>query len=207
MVDRIDYSRGQLHEEDMAASPFDQLRTWLDEARSHPITEPGAMCLSTVGTDGRPSSRFVLLRGLNGEGLTFFTNYQSRKGLEIESNPSVAVCFWWAELERQVRVEGRGERLSVRESDEYWASRPYESRLASAASPQSRQVASREELTALVHRVQQQNPEEIRRPTHWGGYRLVPELFEFWQGGPARLHDRLLYRLVEGSWVLYRLAP
>jgi len=207
VTDRIDYTRGQLHEKDMAASPFDQLRIWLDDAISHAITEPEAMCLSTVGSDGRPSSRFVLLRGLNEEGLTFFTNYRSRKGLEIEGNPSIAVCFWWAELERQARVEGRVEKLAAQESDTYWATRPYESRLASAASPQSRQIDSREELTALVHRVQQTNPEEIARPAHWGGYRLVPDQFEFWQGGPARLHDRLRYTLAERVWTLERLAP
>jgi pyridoxamine 5'-phosphate oxidase len=205
--DRYEYVKGRLMESDASPNPFEQFAHWLQEAISAKVVEPTAMCLSTVGEGGRPSSRIVLLRGQDERGFTFFTNYLSRKGEEIGENRFACLNFWWGSLERQIRIEGWAEKVSADESDAYWNTRPYDSQLASAASPQSQVVESRETLTALVHRVQQENPELVERPSHWGGYRLVPERFEFWQGGPARLHDRLVYRLQGSAWVIERLAP
>jgi len=194
-------------EEDASPNPFEQFAHWLQEAISAQVVEPTAMCLSTVGEDGRPSSRIVLLRGQDERGFCFFTNYRSRKGREISTQGYGCLNFWWGSLERQIRIEGRIEQVSPSESDAYWNTRPYDSQLASAASPQSEVVESRDALAALVHRVQQANPETVARPEHWGGYRLVADRYEFWQGGPARLHDRLVYRQTASGWTIERLAP
>lgn len=206
-ADRYDYGRGELGDHDALRDPVEQLASWLEGAKVAGVLEPTAMCVSTVAADGRPSGRFVLLRGLDARGLTFFTNYDSRKGTELAQNPVACATFWWAALERQVRVEGRIERVPIEESDAYFLSRPAESRLASAASPQSRVVGSRDELEAMVEALRAQHPDGPPRPEHWGGFRLVPDRFEFWQGRPARLHDRLQYDLENGEWIIRRLAP
>ena len=208
---RSEYSRGQL--EAVAASPISQLQGWLADAERSELSRGpatgdfNAMCLSTVSESGQPSARFVLLRGVDQSGLHFYTNYLSRKGQEIEANPRAAATFWWPELQRQVRVEGIIERLPAAESDEYFHSRPRESQLASAASPQSQIVESRAQLELLVDELAATFPCEVPRPNHWGGYRLIPHYFEFWQGRPARLHDRIASTLTDGEWVTARLAP
>lgn len=207
MIDRSDYTRGGLELEGLDTNPLKQLSNWLEQAQESSLVEYNAMCLSTVGEDGGPSSRMVLLRGVDDAGLTFFTNYDSRKGNELSKNPSASLCFWWGALERQVRVEGRCERVAPSESDDYFASRPFESQLASSASPQSAVVASREELEAIVETLRKQHPVSVPRPKNWGGFRLVPDVFEFWQGRPARLHDRFRYRREDEKWLIERLAP
>lgn len=204
---RLEYEISELTESTLDENPVRQLERWLHEAAATSLVEPNAMCLATVGRDGRPSGRMVLLRGIDERGLSFFSNYSSRKGEELGANPYGSICFWWPSLERQVRAEGIVELLTALESDAYFASRPRESQLASAASPQSQIIASRTEVEARIAELDALHPTAIPRPAHWGGYRLVPDRFEFWQGRPARLHDRLIYRLVEGRWELSRLAP
>lgn len=201
---RTDYGKAILDERDVGDDPIALLERWLHEAELEGEVEPTAMCLATADADARPSARFVLLRGLDAQGLTFFTNYLSRKGGEIGTNRWAAAAFWWPNLERQVRVEGSVSKVSREESDAYFESRPLESRIASAGSPQSQPVASRAALEALVSEVGP-NP---KRPEHWGGYRLSPVRIEFWQGRPARLHDRIVFELdVDGAWRSKRLAP
>lgn len=208
MFDRHEYTRGSLDEANLPEQPWIQLRDWLADARQENVREPGAMCLSTVGPDGRPSARFVLLRELDERGATFATNYESRKGTELETNPYACITFWWALLERQVRIEGRVERVSAQESDDYFDSRPRESRFASAASPQSRPIPDRAYLVQRIAELEAESGDApIHRPAHWGGYRLVPDRYEFWQGRPARLHDRIAYVLHHGRWERERLAP
>jgi pyridoxamine 5'-phosphate oxidase len=204
---RYEYTRGRLSEDQVALSPFDQFAHWLQDAIAEKVVEPTAMCLSTVGPDVRPSSRIVLLRGQDERGFTFFTNYLSRKGIEMEASRAACLNFWWGALERQVRIEGTIEQVSAEESDAYWRDRPYESQIASATSPQSQVIGSREELIELVEQARIQSPESIARPSHWGGYRLIPDYFEFWQGGPARLHDRIVFTKTESGWSIQRLAP
>ncbi|GIW30065.1 MAG: pyridoxine/pyridoxamine 5'-phosphate oxidase [Meiothermus sp.] len=205
---RSEYTYGTLSEQEALPNPFRQLERWLTEALEAQLYEPHGMTLSTVGPDGRPSSRVVLLRGLDERGLVFFSNYQSRKGRELEANPWACVNFWWPPLERQVRVEGRVEKVEPELSDAYFASRPYDSQIGSAASPQSQVIASREVLEQRVAELRARYPTTVPRPAHWGGYRLKPDTFEFWQGRPSRLHDRLVYRLQpDGSWRIERLAP
>jgi pyridoxamine 5'-phosphate oxidase len=205
---RYEYQRGQLDATDILDNPIDQLGLWIKDAGNSGALEPTAMCLSTVGPGGRPSSRFVLLRGLDDRGLCFYTHYSSRKGEEIAKNPFGCVAFWWPTLERQVRVEGTISKVDEGESDQYFASRPRESQIASAASPQSKVVSGREELENLYrHLAEEVGPGDVPRPTFWGGYLLVPTVFEFWQGRPARLHDRVRCRLVEGVWIRERLGP
>ncbi len=205
---RSEYTYGTLSEQEALPNPFRQLERWLTEALEAQLYEPHGMTLSTVGPDGRPSSRVVLLRGLDERGLVFFSNYQSRKGRELEANPWACVNFWWPPLERQVRVEGRVEKVEPELSDAYFASRPYDSQIGSAASPQSQVIASREVLEQRIALLRARYPETVPRPAHWGGYRLKPDTFEFWQGRPSRLHDRLVYRLQpDGSWKIERLAP
>lgn len=207
MAQNYEYRLGELDTNDLLASPIEQLRGWLEAAKEAQIVEPTAMCVSTATQEGRPSARFVLLRALDERGVVFFSNYESRKGHELAANPFACATFWWATLERQVRVEGRVERTSPEESDAYFDSRPSQSKIASAASPQSQVVSNREELEAIVDALRPREGEDIRRPDHWGGYRIVPDRFEFWQGRPARLHDRLVYRLENGEWIIERLAP
>ena len=207
MSERYEYTRASLTEADLSPSPILQLYRWLEDAVAERVVEPTAACLSTVSVDGLPSSRMVLLRGVEESGITFFTNYLSRKGREISDNPSVCLNLWWARLERQVRVEGKVSIVSHEMSDEYWRERPRESQLASAASPQSEPIGDRQSLLERIGELAAQFPADVPRPEHWGGYRLAPDYFEFWQGGISRLHDRLEYRLRNGIWTIQRLAP
>lgn len=207
MAERYEYTKGRLLESEANPTPSEQFAHWLQEAIAAQVVEPTAMCLSTVGEGGRPSSRIVLLRGHDERGFTFFTNYESRKGLEIVEHPFGCLNFWWGSLERQIRIEGSIEPVSAEESDEYWSSRPYESQVASAASPQSQLIPDREHLNELIAQVRGTYADQVPRPWHWGGYRLKPNYYEFWQGGVSRLHDRLAYRQVAGTWQMDRLAP
>lgn len=197
---RSDYTRDSLSLSDLDADPIRQLAKWLENATDSGEIEPTAMCLAT-SLDGRPSCRMVLLRELSSAGLAFYTNYLSKKGVELDENPHAAICFWWRGLERQVRIEGLVERVSNAESDAYFYSRPRESQVSAMVSPQSQVITSREELEMEASQVA-----EVSRPEHWGGYRLRPEMFEFWQGRSARLHDRFRYSGAPG-WVIERLAP
>ncbi|GEM47898.1 pyridoxamine 5'-phosphate oxidase [Deinococcus cellulosilyticus] len=202
---RKDYTLASLNE--VNPDPIQQFDAWLHEAIDAKIPEPNGMTVSTVGDNGRPTNRVVLLRGFNAEGFVFFTNYLSRKGQDIAARPVACMSFWWPELERQVRIEGTIEKVSPEESDAYFASRPRDSQLSAASSPQSEVIESKDILFDRMEELEQQHPEELPRPEHWGGYRLVPDYFEFWQGGPARLHDRFAFTLQDGQWKIERLAP
>jgi pyridoxamine 5'-phosphate oxidase len=191
-----------LRREDLDPNPVFQLRRWLDEARAADTELPEAMALATATRDGAPSARMVLLRDLD-DGLCFFTNYESRKGLELAENPRAALVLYWHPLGRQVRVEGAVKRLPAAESDEYFESRPPGSRGSAAVSPQSRVIGTREELEQASAAL----GDDVRRPESWGGYRLVPKLWEFWQHRVDRLHDRFRYRPGVGGWIVERLAP
>ena len=204
---RKSYERSELDENASHAMPLQQFDQWLQEAISAAIPEPNAMTLATVGADGRPSSRVVLIKGYDERGLTWYTNYQSRKGRELAANPFAALQFHWVELERVVRIEGRVEKLSDAESDAYYATRPLDSRIGAWASPQSEVIASRTVLVTQAAKYAARYALHPPRPAHWGGYRLVPDRWEFWQGRKSRLHDRLRYRLDGGQWVRERLAP
>ncbi len=204
---RSNYERGILEEADLLADPIQLLSNWLNEAELARVTEPTAMCLSTASSDGQPHGRMVLLRDLSPAGLTFFSHWNGPKGQDLTANPFAAVTFWWGELERQVRVEGRVHAVESAESDAYFASRPRESQLASAASPQSQPVSSRAELELRVSDLASIYPHDVPRPESWGGFRLVPDSFEFWQGRPARLHDRFVYRCDGSDWTIHRIAP
>lgn len=204
---RKSYETGALDEESAASVPLQQFETWLTEALQSGIAEPNAMTLATVGPDGRPSTRVVLIKGCDARGIVWYTNYDSRKGRELASNPHAALQFHWIELERVVRIEGQVERTSDAESDAYFQSRPLDSRLGAWASPQSQPITSRTVLVANAAKAAAQHGLHPPRPPHWGGYRLVPERWEFWQGRKSRLHDRLVYRLDDGHWLRERLAP
>jgi pyridoxamine 5'-phosphate oxidase len=204
---RRDYMGESLNEADLAADPFTQFQRWFDEALRAELPMPNAMTLATVGADGAPSARIVLLKGIDHSGFVFYTNYMSRKGRELAANPRAALVFHWTDLEREVRIDGSVEKVTAAESDEYFASRPLPSRHAAIASPQSEVVASRDALEARFAAAAADHGESAPRPAHWGGYRLKPGAVEFWQGRPSRLHDRLLYTLQDGRWTLSRLAP
>ena len=204
---RKSYERAALDEEASLPDPLAQFQAWLAQALDARLPEPNAMTLATVGEDGRPSTRVVLIKGLDARGIVWYTNYESRKGRELAAHPQAALQFHWVELERVVRIEGRVEKTSAGESDAYYASRPLDSRIGAWASPQSQVVSSRAVLVANAARYSAQFLLNPPRPPHWGGYRLVPDRFEFWQGRPSRLHDRLRYRLEAGAWVRERLAP
>ena len=206
-MEHSEYRRGSLDENALPEDPIQGLIDWVEDARREGIQEPTAMCLATASLDGQPSTRFVLLRGLDSRGLIFYSHYASRKGEEIAENPRVSAAFWWSALERQVRIEGHVERVSAEESDAYFTDRPRESRYASAASPQSHIVRDRVELENLVETMRAEFPEGPPRPEGWGGYRIVPDRVEFWQGRPARLHDRFLYERTLDGWHPVRLAP
>lgn len=205
---RTEYVTDGLLESDAAASPFEQFQRWFDQALAAQIPEPNAMTIATVGADGRPSARMVLLKGVD-HGFVFFTNYESRKAAELDANPHAALVFYWYAQHRQVRVEGRVEQIAAIESDEYYASRPIGSRLGAWASAQSRVIEGRAGLERQMAELEQQyaGREDIPRPPHWGGFRVIPETIEFWQGRPSRLHDRLRYTLVDQSWRMERLSP
>jgi pyridoxamine 5'-phosphate oxidase len=203
-----DTSEG-LAEADVAPDPVVQFGRWYDDARSAGLVEPSAMTLATATAGGVPSARMVLLRGVDRRGFVFYTNYESRKAAELAANPLAALVFWWGELQRQVRVEGRVERTSREESAAYFRTRPPASRLSAWASPQSRVIPGREVLEERVAEVAADHPDgDVPLPPFWGGYRLVPEVVELWQGRPNRLHDRLrYYRAADGAWRIERLAP
>ena len=205
---RKSYERAELDESASAADPLDQFATWLQQALDAQLPEPNAMTLATVGADGRPSTRVVLIKGFDARGIVWYTNYESRKGRELAGNPHAALQFHWVELERVVRIEGRVEKASEAESDAYFKTRPLDSRIGAWASPQSQVITSRAVLVANAAKYGAQFLLNPPRPPHWGGYRLVPERFEFWQGRKSRLHDRLRYRLdTDSRWVRERLAP
>jgi pyridoxamine 5'-phosphate oxidase len=204
---RKSYELAELDEAASDADPMRQFSTWLEQAIAAQLPEPNAMTLATVGDDGRPSTRIVLIKSYDERGLVWYTNYGSRKGRELAARPVAALQFHWVELERVVRIEGTAEKVSAVESDAYFATRPLDSRIGAWASPQSEVIASRAVLVAnaALHgaRFMLRPP----RPPHWGGYRLLPQVWEFWQGRKSRLHDRLRYRLEAGAWVRERLAP
>ena len=204
---RTDYKLASLDESDVAASPFAQFDKWFGEAIKAEVPEPNAMTLATCDAAGRPSARVVLIKGVDERGMVFFTNYQSHKGQDLAANNRAALLFFWPELERQIRIEGRVETVSAADSDEYYQSRPSLSRIGAWASPQSRMLSSRTELEARFAAFSAEHGENPPRPAHWGGYRVVPAFFEFWQGRRSRLHDRICYRLSDNKWKLERLAP
>ena len=204
---RKSYELAELDESASDANPTTQFQAWLEQAISAQLPEPNAMTLATVGADGRPSTRIVLIKGFDGDGIVWFTNYQSRKGQELAAHPFAALQFHWVELERVVRIEGTVEKVSAAESDAYFDSRPLDSRIGAWASPQSQVIASRATLLTNAARYGAKFMLRPPRPPHWGGYRLRPEVWEFWQGRKSRLHDRLRYRREKESWVRERLAP
>ncbi len=205
---RRSYERAELDEDAAASVPLQQFERWLQDAIAARLSDPNAMTLATVGADGRPSTRVVLLKGCDNAGFVFYTNYESRKAQELAANPQAALQSHWPELERVVRIEGRVAKTADEESDAYFATRPLDSRIGAWASPQSRVIASRAVLVAEAARIGAKYLLAPPRPPHWGGYRLVPDRFEFWQGRASRLHDRLRYTLqADGDWLRERLAP
>lgn len=205
---RKDYSLAGLREEDLAADPITQFQIWFEQAQEAKGHEPNAMTVATATADGRPSARTVLLKGLD-RGFVFYTNYRSAKGSDLAENPEVELLFYWPELERQVRIHGIAEHLDTEESLAYFRSRPRGSQIGAAISPQSQVISSREMLEEAYARFEDAHEgEELPLPSHWGGYRVVPESIEFWQGRVSRLHDRLRYvRTDDDTWRVERLAP
>jgi len=205
---RKSYERGSLDVDDAATDPLTQFGTWLAEALALQLPEPNAMTVATVGPDGRPSTRVVLIKGYDARGIVWYTNYASRKGHELDAHPFAALQFHWVELERVVRIEGRVEKASAEESDAYFASRPLTHRIGAWASEQSQPIPGRGTIVARAAEYGLRFGLNPPRPPHWGGYRLVPDYWEFWQGRSSRLHDRITYRPADdGSWTRQRLAP
>ena len=205
---RKSYERAELDEAAAAGLPLHQFEAWLQQALDAQVPEPTAMTLATVGADGRPSTRVVLVKGVDARGLVWYTNFNSRKGQDLASNPMAALQFHWVALERVVRIEGRVEKVDAAQADAYYATRPLDSRIGAWASPQSEVIPSRAMLEAQTARFSNQFAQAPPRPPHWGGFRLVPDRWEFWQGRKSRLHDRLCYRLQDdGQWQMQRLAP
>jgi pyridoxamine 5'-phosphate oxidase len=205
---RKNYTQAGLLETDVASDPFQQFKLWFEQAVAANLLEPNAMTIATVTAEGKPSARIVLLKGFNEHGFVFYTNYDSQKGVELQHCPYAALVFLWGDLERQVRIEGKVELVSIEEATAYFHSRPVSSQLGAWASEQSTVIADR---SILETRIQQLEAEyidrEIPKPTHWGGFRVVATEIEFWQGRPSRLHDRLRYQLIDGAWKIDRLAP
>jgi len=204
---RKSYERDELDEASAAADPLNQFQRWLEQALNAQLPEPNAMTLATVGPDGRPSTRVVLIKGCDERGIVWYTNYRSRKGQDLAAHPHAALQFHWVELERVVRIEGSVTQVDAAESDAYFASRPLDSRLGAWASPQSEVISSRAVLVANAAQAAIKHALHPPRPPHWGGYRLQADRWEFWQGRKSRLHDRLRYRLEGNAWVRERLAP
>ena len=205
---RRDYSQKLFDEKSALGNPFEQFEVWLSEAVNANVFEPNAMVLATATEAGKPTSRIVLLRGLDAEGFTFFTNYDSRKGKEIEENPEVSLLFFWAEIERQVRIDGIASKTAPEISDSYFATRPRENQIGAWISPQSEVIETRSVLEKkYVEAAKEWEGKEIKRPPNWGGFVVKPKIFEFWQGRQSRLHDRLLYTKTETDWEIRRLAP
>jgi pyridoxamine 5'-phosphate oxidase len=205
---RTDYALKELSESDVDRDPVRQFGVWMDEAIAAGVPEPTAMTLSTVSSDGRPSSRVVLLKGFDADGFVFYTNYNSQKGRELAAVSFAAVNFFWPDLERQVRLSGPVSKVSRAESDEYFASRPYTSRIGAWASDQSEALSSKSMLVARAAALSAKYAiGGVPRPPHWGGFRIEPDAFEFWQGRPSRLHDRICYTLKNGDWSISRLSP
>ena len=206
---RRDYQMQSLLEKDVDANPFNQFNAWWDDALKSDLDEVNAMTLATASATGIPSARIVLLKSVSEEGFVFFTNYNSNKGKELEENPNACLVFFWKELERQIRITGKVKKVSAAESDEYFLSRPEGSRIGAWASPQSQVIASREIIEENTAKYEAEFAAgNIIRPPHWGGYIVMPEAFEFWQGRPNRLHDRIQYTIIkEGNWKIERLAP
>jgi pyridoxamine 5'-phosphate oxidase len=210
MDESKDSGAGQgLDEKTADPDPFKQFQQWFDEARAKVSPLPEAMTLATATTDGKPSARLVLLKQVDDRGFVFYTNYRSSKARELDTNPFAALVFYWPQLERQVRIEGKVTRTSAAESDEYFRSRPRDSQVGALASPQSEVIPNRDVLEQRLAELEEEyRDREVERPEHWGGYRLKPERIEFWKGRPSRLHDRLLYeRQADGAWIIKRLAP
>ena len=204
---RKSYGMAELLEATASHDPFAQFDGWLNDAIANKIPEPNAMTLATVGSNLKPSTRIVLIKGFDARGIVWFTNYDSRKGHELAGNPFASLQFHWVEMERTVRVEGRVEKVSEQESDEYFHTRPLGSRIGAWASAQSQVIANREVLELETQRIEALYGDKPPRPPHWGGYRLVPDEWQFWQGRRSRLHDRLRYTLDGAQWVRERLAP
>jgi len=204
---RRDYLNGQFDDKTADDNPFKQFELWFEQATESGLIEPNAMTVATSTLSGKPSIRVVLIKKVDNNGFVFFTNYDSRKGQEIQKNPQASLLFYWDNLERQVRIEGKIEKVSLEESEEYFKSRPYESRLGAWASKQSTVLKSRFSLMRSVVKLMAKYPGDVPLPPFWGGYRLVPEYFEFWQGRKSRLHDRITYSKQHDSWIKQRLYP
>lgn len=205
--ERWQYGKFELLENELQENPWALFTQWLEEAQAAGIQEPTAMTLATADLEAHPNCRVVLIRGWDESAITFFTNYRSAKALEIDQNASVCGCIWWSELERQIRLWGRANRASPEEADAYFVTRPRDSRIASIISPQSQIIDSRDELLEKLIQLRESEDEFLARPEHWGGYKFVPDRFEFWQGRPARLHDRIVYEKTGNAWKTSRLAP
>ncbi|MBO3461764.1 pyridoxamine 5'-phosphate oxidase [Aetokthonos hydrillicola Thurmond2011] len=206
---RRDYTLHGLSEIEVDPNPYIQFQRWFDQALAAQLVEPNAMTLATTSSKGKPSARMVLLKDFDERGFVFYTNYNSQKGQQLAENPQASLVFWWAELERQVRIYGSVEKVSENQSDEYFYSRPITSRLGTWVSNQSEVIESREILEKKLLELETvYQDQDIKRPSHWGGFRVIPTEIEFWQGRPSRLHDRLLYTLADdGSWKIKRLSP
>lgn len=205
---RQDYRAAQLSESDVATNPITQFRKWFTEAIEAKLYEPNVMTLATADSDGKPSARIVLLKDFDENGFVFYTNYESKKGQDLIENPQAALVFFWPELERQVRIEGLVSKVDAQTSADYFHSRPVGSQIGATVSPQSRIINDRALLEDKVKKLTAEyEGKEIPRPLHWGGYLIEPLFIEFWQGRPSRLHDRIAYDLVDGSWIINRLAP
>lgn len=206
---RKEYAQKSLDEKDVFANPLKQFQSWFSEAIEAEVPEPNAMHLATTDAHGKPHGRIVLLKGLENGGFVFFTNYQSHKGMQLAANGYASLTFFWAELERQVRIEGKVTKVSAQESDQYFLSRPAGSRIGAWVSPQSQKIPNRAYLEKRLEELMAEfEGKEVNRPPHWGGFTLQAEAIEFWQGRPSRLHDRILYEInADGTWEINRLAP